>query len=260
MKISGYYNITPKLTDYDKFYLLNFNLTPHLKRNVDLLDKIYNGKNGYKGYYGIEGELFINYKVDFNGHPLNNPGLNKINKKVVIDNKPPSEQPNIICPWKPTLDGKNLISGNYKVYHNNYGWLKWLIKNFFIKNNYELNGEVNIINNNKKNTIKIEKNEISCKIKDYHDKTDSNKKSGKSNNEIVEDLIDKTKNKEIIWNNDDIKYYTFISIKDRIDILIHLYIKNQSILNIYIRKGNSKKLVKSIKNLKVNELINYVEK
>lgn len=276
MKISGYYNITPKLTDYDRFYLLNFNLTSHLKRDVNLLNKIYDKRNGYNGYYGDNGEFFINYKVDANGVRLNykkNDILIRTSNQIVVDNNPPGDQPNIICPWKPTLDGKKFISNNYEIYHNNYGWLKWLLKNFFIKNNYELNGEVSIINNNNKIIVKIEKNKIIRKIKDNQQITNLNNKNKKtklnnrkkSNVEILEEIIEKTRNKEILWVKDNHsyadKYYTHIPIEDRIDILINLYNGTSDFnnyMNIYIKKGDKKSFLTTIKNLKINELINYV--
>ena len=67
----GFFNITPKLTDYDRYYLYNFHATPHLKRDSDKLNKVYDGSNGYNGQYGKNGEFFIKNITDTNGKILN---------------------------------------------------------------------------------------------------------------------------------------------------------------------------------------------
>lgn len=254
----GEINITPELTYYDKFFLFNFNLTPKFKRDPELLKKNYHFKNGYNGYYGTEGQFFIKYIVDAYGENIENL-INDNYDDTIIDNSPPNNQPSTWCPWKPNLKGNLLLFEGIE-YNRSYGWLKWLIKNIF-KDKYLLNGDINILVDNKEIKINVKNNKLNY----YFKNIDNQENKLKTNDEIINNLIDLTKNNKIKWIKDNNiiidKYIISIPVKD-INIKINLFIRNfntnQNYINIYIQKNNRDNFYKTISGYKINELIKNV--
>lgn len=262
--IKGEINITSELTYYDRFFLFNFNLTPRFKRDSELLKKYYKFKNGYNGYYGTEGQFFIKYKVDAYGENIEN--LTNDNYDVIVDKSPPNEQPSKWCPQKPNLQGNKLLFEGSE-YSRAYGWLKWLIKNIF-KNKYLLNGDINISDDNKEIELKIKNNKLNYYFKNINNQKDKIENKLKTNDEIVNNLINLTKNNKIKWIKDKNiiieKYIISIPVKD-INVKINLFIRNfntnQNYINIYIQKNNRDNFFKTINGYKINELIkNVVQK
>jgi len=278
INIKGYFTISPKLTDYDLFYLKNFNITNHVKRDSSKLDDVYNGSHGYNGDYGIEGEYFIKYIFDNNGKYMSPPREKSTiipfdDKKTIIDDTvPPSTLPNKSCPWKPNLDGTKLVPETIMTkYKNNYKWLKWLI-GFLKKQNYLLNGEVTLSTNTSyKRRISLKDNKIT--YKSLEDRATSKslwpkiqKKKKKENikdvSEIIKDIITKTKNNEIIWEKTKYNngYHSTIELNENVYMILSILLST-NILKIHLKRSNSLKLYKVIRSDDIkNLLINYKNK
>ena len=291
----GFFNITPKLTDYNRYYLYNFHATPHLKRDSDKLNKVYDGSNGYNGQYGKNGEFFIKNITDTNGKILNtNRNIYEIKDfDTIIDfkNNPPS-QPSINCPWKPNKDGTKLITNEDVLhYQNDYGWIKWLIRNIF-KDKYTLNGEYTSNKGDDTKRITIKDNKISIRVKNGYPSTSStNGKTGfntkntkisihngtltinpqkkKESHEIINDLINRTKNNNIKWRNEPIsikgsKYLTNIDFGSGVKILLSLFTQkfnsNKNYINIHVEKNNNLYFYKTISSYSIDNLVKLVEK
>jgi len=284
----GFFDITPTLTHYDKYYLFNFAYTKHYKRDVNLLNDIFKGRNGYIGKYGKDGEYFIKYLTDINGKLINNPNMYSSDDiKTIIDfHQQPSTQPSLVCPWIPTKMGSNLYNKSNKKdgYNNEYGWLKWLIDNFFRKNEYLLNGNFTIEDKKTIKKITIIDNKIKLKTsrKDNFTKKNlyltnnnniiiNNLHRKKTDHEIINQITDDTISKKINWTtNNNIIYSTEYKIRN-IKISLTLVINNtnnKKFLNIYLVKNNKryifiktidkKELIKILTSVVKNRSNNYV--
>ena len=67
----------------------------------------------------------------------------------IINYNPPSEQPTNCCGWTLTSDYSGLTSKGIANRHDEYiNWLSYLIKNFFVRWGYILNGRVIIKSDN----------------------------------------------------------------------------------------------------------------
>jgi len=281
---NGYFNITPKLTDYDRYYLHNFHATPHLKRKVDKLNQYYEGRNGYNGEYGTDGEFFIKHVTDDKGKIItSNHTYNLKELNTIIDFKnQPRTQPSMDCPWKPNSDGTKLMtSGGVEHYQHDYGWIKWLINNIF-DGKYTLNGEYSSKKGYDEKIITLRDNKVGIRVK----KGKANKpasisldtgrliinnkpKKKKEDHEIVTDIINKTKNGNLIWENSHIKsygekYLTSIDFGSGVKILLSLFIKEfnskNNYINIHIKKGEELFFYKSISNYFIRDLVKLVDK
>jgi len=274
MKIikKGHFYITPRLTDFDKYYLTNFSYTPHYKRDNNLLTKYYHGRNGYNGDYGREGSYFIKNLTNINGDLFKSPtNIDNNDIKTILNyGTPPIDQPGKYCPWIPDKTGTSLIQRKMeKSYNNDYGWLKWLIKFFFKKHKYLLNGEFIITTSKSKKIISIIDNKIS--IKSINNKINISTSQSSSltinnnfrtnilsNREIVNNIINETISNKIQWGiNKNNMYSTSINIEYNIDIRIYIKILKDSIytMNIYLKKTNS---TIHIKNISDRELIHML--
>lgn len=149
-------------------YINKFCETRRMKRDVNKLMELYDGKHGYPGrtkkkntpeeIYGNEGEYFVGGR-GFAGQDHD--------KSVIDNNTPPGQlgykdgdfntrwnenqrrseagecQPGLWCQWV-VKDGDVQVlqwDGGEKFYH--YGeWLKYLINHFFSKWDVKLNGEI----------------------------------------------------------------------------------------------------------------------
>lgn len=278
IKIVGSFEITPKLTDYDKFYLLNFNATQHIKRDESKLIGIYGGSNGYNGHYGNEGQFFINYIIGPDGNLITKRDRGWVTKdfqefdSIVDDKNPPTGQPGLFCPWRPNVEGDKLLPDNRDYYQSNYAWLKWLITNFF-DGMYKLNGEVVITAYETKMQRIIQLNDSNVNYKSK--KIEEEKPLGiKHNNKIIDDIILKTKSGEIKWEEMENKkselplfhrYVSNINLHKGVSLLLNLFIventnSNKNYINIHLKKSNNLKFFRCIKNYKVNDLIEFLKK
>lgn len=295
LTVTGIIKIEPSLSDYDKSYLINFNLTPHYKRNVDEIEKRFKGEQGYMGDYGEEGEFFVKNFVDIEGLFIMDQDSIPDND-TIIENKPPSSQPSIHCPWKPSHT-KGIICDLQ--FSSNIRWLKWLIKNFFIPNGYDLNGTVIIKDNTSRDKyVIVESNEIKYKIKDNGDILSDNLdkkftsdflssptvssltirgmskkdeiKEEKKNKDVVDRIFSLTFNGELKWSY--IKslsatvshiYKSELDLKNNIYILINLAVRRdkKTYMSITLRKNDTKRHIRVIRNSEINiRLLNLLEK
>lgn len=119
----GEFQITPKLRDEDKNFLIKFSNTRRVARLVD-------------PKYGVEGEFF----VDGSAGDL---GMGQGHDANITDyNRPPSTQPSLWCDWTPNQEGTSLIwNGGEKFYHY-IEWTQYLIDTILKPRGYVLNGEV----------------------------------------------------------------------------------------------------------------------
>ena len=106
-------------------FLANFNLTRHMKRNIE--------------GYGVEGEFYL-------------PKVKKVKEwtqeteksysTVVDHNRPPSTQPGLWCQWTPNDAGTAIIWDSGEKFYEYVKWLQYLITNFLAPKGYTLNGKV----------------------------------------------------------------------------------------------------------------------
>lgn len=109
-------------------YINRFSDSRRMKRNVDELIKLYNGKYGLEGVgYGVEGEYFAYDEED---------------SSVLDVNRPPSTQPGLWCDWVLSKDGKYLEWNGGEKFYNYVEWLTYIIQNFFERWGIKLNGEI----------------------------------------------------------------------------------------------------------------------
>ncbi len=121
-------------------YLCKFIETCHYKRNVDLVDS-------YADPLRLAAELplgtFAEYFVG--DVKLNDQAMDE----SIISPSPPSDQPSNTCGWILTADYSGLASESNVNRNEEYiQWLNYLIKNFFIRWEYMLNGRIIIQSDN----------------------------------------------------------------------------------------------------------------
>jgi hypothetical protein len=268
-------SIEPKLTDYDLFFLLNYNLTPHFQRDIFKLAEKFEHKQGYSGYYGKEGEYFIRSIIFLTEEKkIKKIGVNQISFDeldcVININKPAHDCPSLHCPWKPNTDGDVLLHDGV-VKERNYKWLNWLINGFFKPNKYTLNGEIIIsdsVLNNERHII-IKNNEIKIKkIKGEiiePTKTTIPSRELKTSDNILNDLIYKTENDLIHWTKDrkynNYKYVYIITKKKNatFTLIKRNDNRNKSYINISFNIPNRSWFVRALRGYKISKLIDVIE-
>jgi hypothetical protein len=143
---NGSLKLSRAATPEEISYINDFNSSRRMKRNVDKLMELYNGKYGYpfaagntpEEIYGIDGEYFIGDKedesvIDYNCPPGQTGFLSKSNK---------AGQPGLWCQWSITNDGLYLEWDGGEKFYNYIEWLRYLIKHFFERWGVKLNGEI----------------------------------------------------------------------------------------------------------------------
>ena len=116
---SGAWEITPPLTEEHREFLVKFNETRRMTRDVD-------------PKYGTEGEWYVD------GTGL----FGQDHDDTVVSDRPPSTQPGAWCQWVPSKTGDYYgWDGNEKFY-DYVEWIKYLVKNWFTPHEYKLNGRV----------------------------------------------------------------------------------------------------------------------
>ena len=130
----GEFDIEPQLKPEHIAYLKAFNATRRMARNVALTQLRDDPIRIAAGLpLGTDGEYF----VDGGGF------MGQEDTPDVTDhNKGGGEQPGVWCQWVPNDDGTALEwDGNEKFYHYEE-WLRYLLKHFFARWGYTLNGSV----------------------------------------------------------------------------------------------------------------------
>jgi len=262
--ITGKITIYPNLKDYDLFYLLNFYKTVHFNRDSDKLMRYYNGGNGYNGKYGEHGEFFIRLFVDKYGTPLNK-DISSVNydddSKTILDGDNPG-LPTRKCPWYPTVDGLELLLDSNRN-EKNYQWLIWMITNIFTPNGYKLNGEISITTEANKRTIKLVNNTMTYSMS-FEKRND---KKIKNNVEIIDNLIELSKKRELKWDyniSGKVNRYSIeIPIKKNFIITFSLYYSIlgsvNNFINVYLTINNKKRLYRTIKSSRITKIIGVLD-
>ena len=140
-------------SEYMRKYIKSFSTSRRVKRNNDLIKKEDPDweKYCFKGDLGKEGEYYIKYE-----------NYNYTMTQSILDfNEPPKTQPSLWCHWIINEDG-DLCWDEGEKFYNYIEWLRYLIDNFFIKENLILNGKVDFQGeyDDDKGTIEIENNLI----------------------------------------------------------------------------------------------------
>ena len=124
---SGQFDITPKLRNKDLNFLVAFNRSRRMQRNLD-------------PKYGVDGEFYV--KDDDRG--------------IVDSFRPPSTQPGLWCQWMPTGDGRALIWDGGEKFYDYVPWLQYLIDRVLKPRGYTLNGVVDWEGENRADSGRIE--------------------------------------------------------------------------------------------------------
>jgi len=168
-EFDGYFKLSRQLTETEKEYIQKFNDIRHMRRDVDKLHKVYNGKYGNpfaktrEEVYGREGEYFVGGDgikwnsgeeirrqdetiLDYNAPPCT-PVQSNNSWKVywnLRQNMIATGQavPGLWCQWTVDKAGTRLEwDGGEKFYYYSE-WLKYLITHFFDKWGVKLTGIV----------------------------------------------------------------------------------------------------------------------
>lgn len=124
----GKFTLNKKLDEETHKFLIKFNETRRMKRNMERLFC-----DSKASEYGVDGEFYAD-GVGYMGQDDD--------ASVVDSNTPPSTQPSLWCQWRPSDDGKAIEwDGSEKFY--SYGkWLQYIINNFLTPKGYTLSGSV----------------------------------------------------------------------------------------------------------------------
>jgi hypothetical protein len=164
----GSFDLSPSLTNEQADYINKFSRTRRMKRDVNKLMELYQGKHGYpyrtgtpEEIYGKDGEFFVggggfagqdrdDSIIDFNTPP-GQPTFNELSdmsfsQRLGITEKLIQEgkcQPGLWCQWivKGVFNEKLEWDEGEKFY-NYVEWLRYLITNFFEPWGIKVNGEV----------------------------------------------------------------------------------------------------------------------
>jgi hypothetical protein len=116
----GQFNLDKPLDDETYQFLVKFNKTRRMKRNVG-------------PEYGLEGEFYIDGKgLMGQDHEAN----------VINYNEPPITQPSLWCQWKPTEDKLHIVSDGNEGFSDYIDWIKYLIDKILAPRGYTLSGTV----------------------------------------------------------------------------------------------------------------------
>lgn len=138
---NGVLKLNRALSAEMKEYLIKFNESRRMARNVDTLNRVFKGQGGLpqgltgaaREPYGMQGEYF----VEGGGF------MGQENDDSVIDhNSPAKTQPGLWCQWRPTDDGAGIEWDGGEKFYNYVEWLEYIVKNFLAPNGYKLTGAV----------------------------------------------------------------------------------------------------------------------
>jgi len=170
----GSFQFNREVSVKEKEYINRFSDTRRMKRDVNKLMELYEGKHGYpfpyllsgqvmnntpETIYGKDGEYFAredgnsgqvedNSILDYNlppGQAEYTGGGDDFSKRWAENQKRIKEgvcQPGLWCQWVVSDDGENLEWDGEEKFYEYIAWLKYLINHFFSKWGLVLNGEV----------------------------------------------------------------------------------------------------------------------
>lgn len=127
--------VAPELVEY----IGRFSRTRHMKRDVEKLKTLFEGKAGelygYNGELGIEGEYYLNGDDDLRQMTKDDSILNY--------NTAPSTQPGLWCDFIISSDGKSIEWDQAEKTYDGEEWVRYLIDSFLTPNGYVVNGTIN---------------------------------------------------------------------------------------------------------------------
>jgi hypothetical protein len=141
----GSLKLSRPATQQETEYINKLSDTRRMKRDVEKLFELYDGKHGNpfaktrEEIYGVDGEYFVG---------------DRENASVIDHNCPPGQddwltgshqdagQPGLWCNWILTDDGTELKWNGSEKFCSYVEWLEYLIKHFFEPWGIELNGEI----------------------------------------------------------------------------------------------------------------------
>ena len=130
---NGKLSVTPAASEELVNYINTFSSTRRMGRDVDTLHRLYKGKHGFEGDYGVNGEYFA--KEDGNFGQGNCTSIQNYNGS-------PTTQPGLWCQWVLDESGTELEWDEGEKFYSYIEWLEYLIKNFFEPKGHKLNGEI----------------------------------------------------------------------------------------------------------------------
>lgn len=133
---SGRFDLSRPLTETERDYINKFSETRRMRRNVDQLMEIHEGKNGLpcedetidrtpQEIYGKDGAYYVGE-----------------DDAVVDYNKPPQGQPGLWCQWVVTEDGTQIEWDGGEKFYNYSEWIEYLIEHFLKPWGVVVNGDV----------------------------------------------------------------------------------------------------------------------
>ena len=132
-EFEGRIDIQPSVTPELRDYINTLASTRRMKRNVEELQRLYNGEHGYNGSYGIEGEYFAREDGDC--------GQSQ-DGSIIECNRPPSTQPQLWLQWNITEDGNAIEWDGGEKFYESAAWMEYVVDNFLKPNGYKCNGEI----------------------------------------------------------------------------------------------------------------------
>jgi len=130
---TGELSVTPAASQELTNYINTFSSTRRMGRDVDTLHRLYKGKHGFEGDYGVNGEYFAKEDGNFGQSDC---------KSIQNYNGSPTSQPGLWCQWVLTEDGEYLEWDGGEKFYSYIEWLKYMIANFFEPKGHKLNGEI----------------------------------------------------------------------------------------------------------------------
>jgi hypothetical protein len=145
----GSLKLSRPATQQETEYINKLSDTRRMKRDVEKLFELYDGKGGNpfaktrEEIYGVDGEYFVG--------GVGSMGQGR-DASIIDFNCPPGQpngwdfngtgQPGLWCNWVLTDDGEELEWNGSEKFYNYTEWLEYLIKHFFEPWGIELNGEI----------------------------------------------------------------------------------------------------------------------
>lgn len=117
---SGRFLLNKPLDDETYAYLIKFNETRRMARNLD-------------PKYGVQGEFYVDGSGECGQGEEDN---------IIDFNKPPSTQPGLWCHWRPSEDRLGIEWDDTEKFYHYREWLDYLAKNFLNPKGYTLSGSV----------------------------------------------------------------------------------------------------------------------
>ena len=135
-EFKGSFFFDQPLTKKQADYIRKFSETRRMTRNNTILNELFVGHNGhpsleYPNNYGTQGEFFVG-GGGFAGQERD--------ASIMDYNQPPSSQPSLWCGWTVNEDGTALVWNGAEKFYEYEGWLRYMIDNFFVVWNVNLNG------------------------------------------------------------------------------------------------------------------------